>query len=431
MLSRPVNSRLDDLMSWFAASVLVTAGVIYTLKFRDVRHKPAPAAVPPRATPAQEPLTLQEFRAAERGRGRRARKPLQLPWRGWKDVLVRTYREIQDDRLLALAAGVAFYSLVALFPAIAAGVSSYALFANAATISNHLSIAADIVPASTLDIMGTEISRIAAKSDGRLTFGFLLGLGIALWSANAGMKAIFDALNIIYDEDEKRGLVWLNVVSLFFTISAIAGAGLAIALVVVFPLALAAFGVTSSDHPIIGYLRWPLMFVLIILGLSVLYRYGPSRRWARWRWISVGSVFAALAWLLPVLLVPRQFRQLQRHLRSAGRGGRLDDVDVAFNYRGAGRRRAQFRARASDRARFDRGAGKAARHPRRRHGRYGWGCRDIERDSRNVGLAAAARARPSPARGAGTLQGRRVWGRREEFLGGWSKALPSLNTGSL
>ena len=81
MPSRPVNSRLDDLMSWFAASVLVTAGVIYTLKLRDGPHEPAPAAVPPRATPAQEPLTLQELRAVERGRGRRARKPLQLPWR--------------------------------------------------------------------------------------------------------------------------------------------------------------------------------------------------------------------------------------------------------------------------------------------------------------------------------------------------------------
>jgi membrane protein len=99
---------------------------------------------------------------------------------------------------LALAAGIAFYSLVALFPAIAAGVSVYALFANAATISQHLSIAADIVPAGTLDLLGEEISRIAPKSDGKLTFGFLLGLGIALWSANAGMKAIFDALNIIY-----------------------------------------------------------------------------------------------------------------------------------------------------------------------------------------------------------------------------------------
>jgi membrane protein len=295
MPSHSASPRFDDLLSWFAASVLVTAGVIYALKPGSDRRKPA--HTPPRPTPAQEPLTVQHLRAAEPGRGRRARGPMRIPWRGWKDICLRTYHEIQNDRLLALAAGVVFYSLVALFPAIAAGVSVYALFADAATIGKHLSIATDIVPAGALDILGAEIARIAAKSDGRLTFGFLLGLAIALWSANAGMKAIFDALNIIYDEDEKRGLVRLNLVSLLFTVCAIAGAGLAVALVVVFPLFLAAFGITSADHPIVGYLRWPVMFVLVILALALLYRYGPSRRLAKWRWISVGSVFATLVWL--------------------------------------------------------------------------------------------------------------------------------------
>jgi membrane protein len=293
-----VSARIENLASWFAASVLVAAGVIYALKLDDDHQRSDPARMPPRATPAQEPPTLQQLRAAEPGRGRHAHVPQRIPWRGWKDILIRTYREILDDRLLALAAGVAFYSLIALFPAIAAGVSSYALFANAATISKHLAIASDIVPTGGLDILRDEITRIAAKSDGKLTFGFLVGLCIALWSANAGMKAIFDALNIIYDEEEKRGLIRLNLVSLFFTICAIAGAGLAVTLVVVFPLFLAAFGVTSSDHPIVAYLRWPMMFVLIIFALSVLYRYGPSRRRAKWRWISFGGVFAALAWLV-------------------------------------------------------------------------------------------------------------------------------------
>jgi hypothetical protein len=91
-----------------------------------------------------------------------------FPWRSWKDVIVRTYRRIQDNGVLAVAAGVAFYSLVALFPAIAAGVSSYALFANVATISKHLSIASDIIPAGSLDLLSAEITRIAAKSDGKL-----------------------------------------------------------------------------------------------------------------------------------------------------------------------------------------------------------------------------------------------------------------------
>ena len=297
MTRRPDDTRLETFVTWFAASVLVTAGVIYSLKLQEDRRRPRPERTLPRATPAQEPLTWQQSRAAEAGRGRWARAPLQIPWRGWKDIFVRTYHEIQDDRLLALAASIVFYSLVALFPAIAAGVSVYALFADAATISKHLSIVADIVPAGTLDMLREEIVRIAGKNESRLTFGFLLGLGIALWSANAGMKAIFDALNVIYDEDEKRGLVWLNLVSLFFTVCAIAGAGLAIALVVVFPLLLAAFGLTSLDHPVIAYFRWPLLFVLVIFTLAVLYRYGPSRALVKWRWISVGSIFAAFAWL--------------------------------------------------------------------------------------------------------------------------------------
>jgi membrane protein len=295
--ARFTRIRVDELISWLAASILVTVGVIYALKPPGRRPQANDAYVPPHATPAQEPIALQQLRAAQAGRGRRADGPTQIPWRGWTDIFVRTYHEVQDDRLLTLAAGVAFYSLVALFPAIAAGVSVYALFADAATIGKHLAFAADLVPAGVLDMLRDEIARIAAKSDGRLTVGFLLGLGVALWSANAGMKAIFDALNVIYDEEEKRGLVWFNVVSLFFTVCAIAGAGLAIALVVVFPLLLAAFGLTPLDHPFVGYLRWPVMFVLVLLALAVLYRYGPSRRIAKWRWTSVGSVCAALAWL--------------------------------------------------------------------------------------------------------------------------------------
>src|SRR6185295_11587452 len=185
----------------------------------------------------------------------------------------------------------------ALFPGIAAGVSFYALFSDPGTIAKHLSIAADIVPAGALDIVQTEIGRIAARSDGKLTFGFLVGLGIALWSANAGMKALFDAFNVIYDETEKRGVIRLNLESLGFTICAIAGAVVALAAVVIFPLLLAAFGLTTLDAPLIAFLRWPVMFVLMLIALAVLYRYGPSRRLAKWRWLSAGSVFAALAWL--------------------------------------------------------------------------------------------------------------------------------------
>jgi membrane protein len=293
---RPTSQRAENLLSWFSASVLVTLGVIYALKVReDLARSPQP--VVPRPSPAQEPLALQRKRAGERGRGRLADTPLQIPWRGWRDIVVRTYHDTHNDRLLSVAAGVTFYSLVALFPALAAGVSSYALFADVATVGRHLSVVADIVPPGTLDLLGEEIRRIAAKSEGRLTLGFIFGLLVALWSANAGMKAIFEALNIIYDEEEKRGIIRLNLVSLAFTICAIAGVGLALGLVVVMPLVLAAFGLTAADIPAISHLRWPVMFPTIIIAISVLYRYGPSRRRPKWRWIGVGSIFAALMWL--------------------------------------------------------------------------------------------------------------------------------------
>lgn len=290
------ESRLESLIAWFAASVLTATAVIYAMKRDDARHK-AEAAFGSE-NPAMEPLSLQEARARERGRGREARTPAHIPWRGWKDILIRTYHEIQEDRLLSLAAGVVFYSLVALFPAIAAAVSLYAFFSDANSIANQLSLLADIVPGTAIDLLHDEITRIASRSDGRLTFGFLIGFGIALWSANAGMKAIFDALNIIYDESEKRGIVWLNMVSLFFTLCAIGGMLIAVGMVVVLPLMLAAFGVRSFDAPLmIGIVRWPMLFVMVIVALAILYRYGPSRRVAKWRWLSVGSMFAAVSWL--------------------------------------------------------------------------------------------------------------------------------------
>jgi hypothetical protein len=240
--------------------------------------------------------------------------------------------------------------------------------------------------AGSLDLLSAEITRIAAKSDGKLTFGFLLGLGIALWSSNAGMKAIFDALNIIYDEDEKRGLIWLNIVSLFFTVCAIAAVGVAISLVVVFPLFLAAFGLTSLDHPIVGYLRWPVMFVLMILGLSVLYRYGPSRRLAKWRWISIGSVFAALAWLAESSLFSWYLGNFANYNATYGALGAVVGLmsGCGFRYRGAGRCRTQLRDRVTDRTRFHRRVGQAARSPRPGHGRH-------RRCERPIGITSVTR----------------------------------------
>jgi membrane protein len=133
-------------------------------------------------------------RAKEPGRGRSATTPGEIPWRGWKDIFIRTYGEINDDRVLAVAAGVVFYVLLAIFPTISTFVSLYALFADPATIRQHLAVAAGVMPPDAFDLLQGEVIRIASKPPFTLGFASLFSLLFALWSANAGTKAMFDAL---------------------------------------------------------------------------------------------------------------------------------------------------------------------------------------------------------------------------------------------
>jgi membrane protein len=240
---------------------------------------------------------VQHVRAVEHGRGRQAHWPWHFPLAAWKDILWRTFRQIQDDRLLAISAGVVFYALLALFPTVTALVSLYGLFAQPSSIQEHLSLIAAFTPEQFVAIVSEQIERLVSRGAGELSFGFLLGLGIAVWSANAGMKAIIDALNVVYEEDEKRGFIRLNLISLSMTIGAVLAALVAIGAVVVVPILLVQLGLEGFASRVIDLGRWPGLIVALLLGLSVLYRFGPSRRQARWRWLSVGSLVATVLWI--------------------------------------------------------------------------------------------------------------------------------------
>jgi membrane protein len=199
--------------------------------------------------------------------------------------------------LLAVAAGVVFYALLALFPAVTAFVSFYGLFAKASTINDHLSVAASLMPTGAFGIVKDQVARVLAKGDVKLGFAFAFGLGLSLWSANAGMKAIIDALNVVYEETEHRGFIKLNLVSLAFTVGALGAMLVALGCVVVFPLVMSEIGLGRLTEILIRVARWPFLITGAILGLAVLYRYGPSRREPKWRWLSVGSVLAAITWM--------------------------------------------------------------------------------------------------------------------------------------
>jgi membrane protein len=300
-LNKPLKSKPINLALWATGMAFATA-IALAARFetpRPERRKPAKSADRPfgEEQPAAEPHAVHLARAEVAGRGRHARSPLAIPLAGWKDIGRRVYTEISNDRLLAVAAGVVFYGLLALFPAIAALVSSYALFADAATIGKHLVFAAALMPQGAYGIVDEQISRIANGGGGQLSFAFLVAMGLALWSANAGMKAMIDALNVIYGETEKRSFIALNLLSLAMTLGALVFLLLAIGAVIVLPLAFAWLGIEGFGNWAIALLRWPAIMILVAFGLAVLYRYGPSRREAQWRWLSLGAVTATFIWL--------------------------------------------------------------------------------------------------------------------------------------
>jgi membrane protein len=155
-----------------------------------------------------------------------------------------------------------------------------------------------MLPKGSFVIIQDQIARVMAKGQAALGMTSLVGIMMALWSANAGMKAIIDALNVVYEEKEKRGFIILNLVSLALTAGALASILLMVGAVVAIPLAFERLGLNSQTGWILWVGRWPVLAMMLLIGLAVLYRYGPSRTETRWNWFSVGAVCATILWLV-------------------------------------------------------------------------------------------------------------------------------------
>ena len=233
----------------------------------------------------------------EADRGRSAETPSQIPARGWKDILLRVYHGVSENRILLVAAGVTFYSLLAIFPGIAALISIYGLFADPATVASNLDTIASVAPGGAIDVLREQMTRLASQGGTTLGVSFLIGLAISLWTANSGVKAIFDALNIVYGEEEKRSFIKLNAVTLLVTLGIVVFILLTLAAVVALPVALTYIPLPGVTALVVRIGRWPVLFALVTIALAVFYRYGPSRTEPRWRWITWGSVSAAVVWL--------------------------------------------------------------------------------------------------------------------------------------
>lgn len=218
--------------------------------------------------------------------------------RGWKEILKRLVKAFDEDRILANAAAVTFYSILALFPALGALVSLYGLFNTPSDVEDQMRALSGFVPAGGMQVVSDQLHSLATGDSGSLSFRLVVGLATALWSANSGVKGLFDALNAAYEVQEKRSFLKLTVISFAFTLAGLAFVLLAMAAVVVLPAVLNFVGVGNSLDTMLRLVRWPVLLIFVGLILATIYRYGPSRKAPKWRWVTWGSGFASVAWIV-------------------------------------------------------------------------------------------------------------------------------------
>jgi membrane protein len=229
-------------------------------------------------------------------RGRKASYPWQIPWLGWKDVFGRTWNGIFDARLFSGGASVAFFALLSVIPGLSVLISFYGLFADPSLISQQMPTLALLLPDAVQQLLQEHAQRIALQSPGKISFNIALNLIVAVWGANAAVKSLFEGLNVIYSEVEKRSFLRFNTVTVLTTLGCVivvAGAVAAIALV---PRLLELIQLGPGASFAFRIMRWPMLFGFGAAGIATLYWLGPSREAPRLEWVLPGALMAAFLW---------------------------------------------------------------------------------------------------------------------------------------
>jgi membrane protein len=233
----------------------------------------------------------------ERERGRQATRPGELGRKGWRDVLFRTKDQVTKDHISIVAAGCAFYGLLAIFPAIAALVAIWGLAADPQQVEQQMSGLTQMMPGEAAGIIQGQVQAVTQAGPGT-GLAAIAGLLFALYSAMKGTQALMEGLNIAYDEEEKRGFFRYYLVALLLTLGIIGAVIAALAIVVIIPAVLNFIGLGGIVETIVALIRWPILFVGALFVLAALYRYAPSRDEPQWRWVSWGAVIATVLWVL-------------------------------------------------------------------------------------------------------------------------------------
>jgi membrane protein len=225
------------------------------------------------------------------------RHPSDIPSGGWWDILMRVKSEVGTDHVTMIAASIAFYGLLAIFPAIAATIAIYGLLFDPQQIQDQLATASSALPTEAGTIVSSQARKVAQSTHTGLSLAAVVGALFALWSASRATKALIEGINMIYDETEKRGFIRLNLTALALTLAMIAVVLVSLGLIAVLPGLLGSLGLGGLARAFITWLRWPLLALVAMVALAILYRLAPSRDTPRWRWVSWGAVIATGVWI--------------------------------------------------------------------------------------------------------------------------------------
>ena len=247
----------------------------------------------PRGLSREEVGSPEIFDHKEPGRGRAAERPRHIPSRGWGDIAWRVYREVSADRLPVIAGGVTFHIMLALVPAVGVFISLYGLFADVSQVDRQVADLAAFVPPEVLGVIRPQMTRLASEAPDTLSTAFVVSLLLSLWTASLGMRVMVDALNVAYEEVERRNVLLRFALTYLLTFAALLFFVVVAAVMAAAPLALQWLGVGGLLIP----LRWVVLFLIVASSFAIFYRFGPSRTRARWSWVRWGAVFAALIWM--------------------------------------------------------------------------------------------------------------------------------------
>ncbi|HLI13313.1 MAG TPA: YihY/virulence factor BrkB family protein [Alphaproteobacteria bacterium] len=229
--------------------------------------------------------------------GRRAQWPSDGPKRRWRDILFRVKDAVSQKNISLIAAGAAFYAFVAIPSGIAALVALYGLLFDPADVQRQVQGMRELMPADAVKLISDQLTYLTSHSHESLGIGFIVSLLVALWSVSSSTTSLMAALNVVYGEEEKRGLLRFYAVALALTVVVVLFAVVALALVAVLPAVLRVLPLGDFGKTLASILRWPILLVSVMIGLAVVFRFAPSRERPKWRWVTRGTVVAATLWI--------------------------------------------------------------------------------------------------------------------------------------